>query len=118
MKRIVALMAGALVLCEPNHPSTETEKEAVANASKTKTGDVKISEEKAKELALDAVKGTITEFELEEENGNIYYEVEVTDQKKNETDVLVDANSGNVMSEKDVDHDDDHDDENDTDHDD
>ncbi|MCQ6557145.1 PepSY domain-containing protein [Paenibacillus mendelii] len=76
---------------------------AANNASTT------ISKDKAKEIALQAVPGTVTDIELEREHGISMYEVEIN--KKNsleEVDVHIAADSGKVLSI--VNDDDDHDD--------
>lgn len=125
MKRTISFIAGTVVLAgfaygvmaqEPDQPRTE--KEAAVIASKANDDQVKISEKEAKELALETVKGTINEFELDEDDGNVYYEVEMKDEEKKEIDVLIDASSGNVLKEEDDSHDDDSEDELDDDSDD
>lgn len=58
----------------------------------------KISLEQAKAAALKAVpQGRITEAELESEDGNVVYEVEVMLGKQERT-VIVDAGNGDILS--------------------
>lgn len=69
-----------------------------------------ISKDKAKEIALQAVPGTVTDIELEREHGISMYEVEID--KKNsleEVDVHIAADSGKVLSIVNDDDDDDDD---------
>jgi uncharacterized membrane protein YkoI len=67
-----------------------------------------IGKEKAKEIALKKVPGIITDIELEREQGNLVYEVEIT--KKDSLDevyVYIAADSGKVLSTVNDDDDDD-----------
>ncbi|MRH42663.1 hypothetical protein GH741_08185 [Aquibacillus halophilus] len=68
------------------------------NVSKKSTNTkTPISSEKAKEIALAEVNGTITEIELDEDDGYLTYEIElVTD--KNEVDIDIDAYTGAIIA--------------------
>ena len=68
------------------------------NPQKTNTGSIKqISLEEAKTIALGAADGEITEAFLENEDGKLVYEIEITDGNL-ETDVLIDPSNGNILS--------------------
>jgi uncharacterized membrane protein YkoI len=64
--------------------------------------DVQITIEEAREIALRAAPGTITEEDLEREKGSWVYEFEI-ETDTGEVEVSVDANTGAVVE---VDHDD------------
>ena len=64
-----------------------------------------ISDEKAKQLAGKAVNGTVTELELDEDDGQFVYELELIT-NKGEADVEIDAMTGKVI-EINFDHEDD-----------
>jgi uncharacterized membrane protein YkoI len=59
----------------------------------------KISVEQAKQAALGAVPGTVVSAQLEDENGNVVYGVEVTT-ASGTVDVKVDAGNANVLSQE------------------
>ncbi|MBD7963874.1 PepSY domain-containing protein [Fictibacillus norfolkensis] len=59
--------------------------------------NTKISEEEAKQIALKEVKGSITDIELDDEDGVIVYEVEIVTKTK-EAQVIINAFSGEVNS--------------------
>ena len=80
------------------------------NSTKIDSSDVAITREAAIEIALKEAAGTVTEIELERDNGRTYYEIELEEGNK-EVDIEVDANSGAVLS-GDKDDDDDSDDDN------
>ena len=66
---------------------------------------VDINKQKAKEIALKEVPGTITDIDLEREHGNVVYEVDITKENSfEEVEVQIHANTGKVLSTK---HDDD-----------
>jgi uncharacterized membrane protein YkoI len=72
--------------------------------------EAKISIEQARSTALAKVSGTITEEELEMENGKLVYSIEVRDANQKTFDVEVDAKTGaivNVEEENDDDEEDD-----------
>jgi len=80
------------------------------NSTKSDSSDVAITHEAAIEIALKEAAGTVTEIELEIDNGRTYYEIEIEVGTK-EVDIEVDAKSGAVLS-GDKDDDDDSDDDN------
>lgn len=80
------------------------------NSTKSDSSDVAITHEAAIEIALKEAAGTVTEIELERDNGRTYYEIELEEGNK-EVDIEVDANSGAVLSVA-KDDDDDSDDDN------
>lgn len=74
----------------------------------------KITLEQAKEIALKNVAGTIKDGALEDENGNIVYNIDVL-KDNTETEVKIDPNNGNVLKiEKDTNTDDKKDNKDDT----
>lgn len=60
----------------------------------------KVSPDQAKEAALGAVPGTAGKVELENENGNVVYGVEVTTAGRERFDVKVDAGTGKVLAQE------------------
>jgi uncharacterized membrane protein YkoI len=82
------------------------------NSSKTDSSKVAITREVAIETALIEATGTVTDIELERDDSQTFYKIEVEDGTK-EVEVKVDANTGAVLSvdeEDDNDEDDDEDD--------
>lgn len=60
----------------------------------------KIDAKAASKAATDKVPGTVGDVELDEEHGNVVYEVEVTAKDGTETDVIVDAGNGKILSQQ------------------
>jgi uncharacterized membrane protein YkoI len=60
------------------------------------TNLAKITEEEAKTAAIRKIGVTVNKVELENENGNVVYSVEMTKNNK-ETDVKIDAGNGKVL---------------------
>lgn len=56
-----------------------------------------ISSDKAIEIALKEVKGTVTEVELDEDDGQYVYEIEVKTNKDGETKIDVNALDGKIL---------------------
>lgn len=84
------------------------EEEQGEQDQKNLAAQAKISEEQAKEIAEKAANGTATEAELDEQNGQVVYEVDVGDKE-----VIVNAVNGKVISIGNDDSDDDSDDDDD-----
>ncbi|WP_226038084.1 PepSY domain-containing protein [Aquibacillus saliphilus] len=61
------------------------------------TKNTPISAEKAKEIALAKFKGTITELELDEDDGYLLYELQL-DTDKNEVELDIDAYTGEIIA--------------------
>lgn len=61
-------------------------------------GDPSITIEKAKELALEKARGTITSAELDEEDGELVYEIEIKQTKTKKAKVVINAYSGKIES--------------------
>lgn len=57
----------------------------------------KISSKEARQIALDQVRGTITELDLDTFNNRLVYDIEISTVNKREVDVIVDAMNGNVL---------------------
>ena len=60
----------------------------------------KIDAKAASKAATDKVPGTVDEIDLDEEGGNVVYEVEVTAKDGTETDVIVDAGNGKILAQE------------------
>ncbi|MFJ7825994.1 PepSY domain-containing protein [Psychrobacillus sp. NPDC096623] len=67
------------------------------NLSKTQSAKL-IGIEKAKEIALKEVKGTLESVELEKNNGKTFYEVDIDGEKSKEYEVRVDAFNAKVLN--------------------
>jgi uncharacterized membrane protein YkoI len=57
----------------------------------------KISSREARQIALDQVRGTITELDLDTFNNRLVYDIEISTVNKREVDVIVDAMDGKVL---------------------
>lgn len=78
-----------------------SESQSEADESKALKGLAKITADEAEQAAQAEVpKGTVNEVELENENGNVVYGVEMTDAKGSDVDVKVDAGDGTVLSQQ------------------
>lgn len=71
--------------------------------------EVNITVEESKEIALERIPGTIDEVELENEDGYLFYEVEVDAAGGDEYEILIDAQTGEVIDVEGDDEDDDDD---------
>ncbi|WP_415716954.1 PepSY domain-containing protein [Roseibium sp.] len=81
-----------------------------AATAQSATTPVAMSEEKAIEIALAEVPGTVQETELEKEDGKQVYEIEILTANGVEMEVEIDVATGTVLEfEADDDGDDDHD---------
>ena len=88
---------------------------AAANANSDKAAQaakVAIAQDQAVNIALQAVPGTVVESEFESEDGVTLWEIEILDANQQVTEVEVDANTGEILSQK-VDNDTDENDEED-----
>lgn len=93
----------------PSYKSSVSDPAGAAEADGTETSDAaeaaklqalaKITPAEAKSAALAAVPGTADKVELESENGNVVYGVEVTT-SSGSVDVKVDAGNGKVLSQQ------------------
>ena len=57
----------------------------------------KVSSQEARQIALDQVRGTITELKLENFNNRLVYDIEISSMYHLEVNVKVDAMNGNVL---------------------
>ena len=64
----------------------------------TTSVDTPITIEKAKELALEKVSGTITSIKLDEEEDQLVYEVDIDQSKTKKAEVIINAYSGKIES--------------------
>jgi hypothetical protein len=72
----------------------------------------KISIEEARKIALEKVRGTITEEEIEKEHGVIVYSIEIRDENGKTFDVEVDVKTGKIVRVEEENEDDDEEDAN------
>ncbi|UPO89271.1 PepSY domain-containing protein [Niallia sp. Man26] len=61
---------------------------------------IKVTEEQAKEIALKEADGTITEFELDDDNAQFIYDLEVTAKDGMETELSISAETGKILSKE------------------
>jgi uncharacterized membrane protein YkoI len=83
----------SVTVAETNHQDEAAEAQQLRSVAR-------ISPEQARDAALRAVPGTAKDPKLENENGNVVYEVLVTDSKGAVTDVKVDAGNGSVLAKE------------------
>ncbi|MGG4488299.1 PepSY domain-containing protein [Metabacillus idriensis] len=81
---------------EMNGDSGEITSEDKSSIEKTKQ-PVKLTEEQAEKIALDEVKGKIEDIDLEEEEGSVFYEVEIESGQQEAT-IQIDAFTGEILS--------------------
>lgn len=82
---------------------TETaadEKARDAAESKALEALAKITPDEAKAAALKAVPGTAGQVELEEEDGFVVYQVDITGKDSTITEVIIDAGNGTVLAQE------------------
>lgn len=110
MKKIVTItLATALVLggsIAINHGYAQEDDQKNTETAQAKE---RIGIEKAKTAALKEADGTVESVELEKDNGNTYYEVDINKDNK-EYDIDVDAYSAKILNVKESQDDDDDDD--------
>jgi uncharacterized membrane protein YkoI len=69
----------------------------IDNESKLQNVSPKISSEDARKIALDQVRGTITELDLDNFNDRLIYDIEISSVYHREINVIVDAINGKVL---------------------
>src|SRR3954468_20347022 len=69
----------------------------IDNESKLQNVSPKISSEDARKIALDQVRGTITELDLDNFNDRLVYDIEISSVYHREVNVIVDAINGKVL---------------------
>ncbi|WP_087972067.1 PepSY domain-containing protein [Oceanobacillus rekensis] len=72
-----------------------------------------VTKQVSKEIALDRIPGTIEEVELDNEDGYIVYEVELQSEDDDEYEVIINAQTGDILEIESDDNDNDDDDDND-----
>jgi len=86
---------------DPSYSSSVTAPEqngqSEADQSAALQSLAKISPDQARDAALAAVPGTAGKVELDNENGNVVYSVQITDASGKVIDVKVDAGNGSVL---------------------
>jgi len=89
---------------EPAYTSSitvdDTAESSEADEADALAGLAKITADEARAAALAAVPGTAEEVELENENGNVVYGVEITDSSGATYDVKVDAGNGTILAQE------------------
>jgi hypothetical protein len=87
---------------DPGKPSSVTvpanQAETEADEGTALQGLAKITPDQAKAAALAAVPGNATKVELDNEDGNLVYKVEVAGADGKQTDLEIDAGNGAVLS--------------------
>lgn len=95
-KLVIGSLAAALVISGGIGINALADDDNI-NLSKTQS-DKLIGIEKAKEVALEEVKGTFESVELEKNNGKTFYEVDIDGEKAKEYEVRVDAYNAKVLN--------------------
>ncbi len=80
---------------EDGEEKDEEENDDLSQAELAK--QAKITEEAATKTALEKVPGTVNEVELEDEDGTVVYEFEITSTDGTQQDVKVDAQTGKIV---------------------
>ncbi|MCM3594787.1 PepSY domain-containing protein [Metabacillus idriensis] len=93
---IILLTKTEEIKVEMNADSGEIKSEDKSSIEKTKQ-PVKLTEEQAKKIALAEVKGNIEDIDLEEEDGSVFYEVEI-EAGQQEATIQIDAFTGKILS--------------------
>jgi uncharacterized membrane protein YkoI len=97
MKQIV-LTAGMIIVIVLFAGSAYAEASKAGNKPQFTSAAVKISEEKASEIALKEVPGVVTSVDIEKKNGKNVYVVEIIEKGSGEeVDVFVDIETGKVV---------------------
>lgn len=76
--------------------NNDTDKADKEKPSSEQGNNAIISSEEAKEIALKQFSGTVSELELDEEDGTMIYEIEIVDGNK-EANIEINAYTGNVI---------------------
>lgn len=79
-------------------PLTNNSRQSERKEPQQNKKDTPITIEKAIELALEKVNGTITSIKLDEEDGQLVYEVDIEQTKKKKAEVIINAYSGKIES--------------------
>ncbi|WP_445506371.1 PepSY domain-containing protein [Niallia sp. 03190] len=59
--------------------------------------NIKITDEKAKKIALEKKAGTVTDIELDDNNGIYYYDIEVVQANGKDVDIKISAENGKII---------------------
>ncbi|MGE7169759.1 PepSY domain-containing protein [Bacillus altitudinis] len=73
---------------------------ALNDPVKKKKQNVKITKKQAEQIALAKVKGTVTDSELDKENGVYLYEIEITTPSGEEVDFEISAKTGKILKQE------------------
>ncbi|WP_282060979.1 PepSY domain-containing protein [Bacillus pumilus] len=73
---------------------------ALNDPVKEKKQNVKITKKQAEQIALAKVKGTVTDSDLDKENGVYLYEVEITTPNGEEVDFEISAKTGKILKQE------------------
>jgi uncharacterized membrane protein YkoI len=110
IKALLAILFSTVLVCgladyanaqsNPERKQTRSQKDDDGEDEKISSQErkrVKITIEQARKIALEKVKGTIIEEELEKENGRLIYSIEIREENKKVQDVEVDAVTGEIV---------------------
>ncbi|UYO36666.1 PepSY domain-containing protein [Bacillus zhangzhouensis] len=73
---------------------------ALNDPVKEKKQNVKITKKQAEKIALAKVKGTVTDSDLDKENGVYIYEIEITTPSGEEVDFEISAKTGKILKQE------------------
>ncbi|MFS0654396.1 PepSY domain-containing protein [Bacillus sp. 179-C3.3 HS] len=73
---------------------------ALNDPVKEKKQHVKISKKQAEQIALAKVKGTVTDSDLDQEDGVYIYEIEITTPNGDEVDFEISAKTGKILKQE------------------
>lgn len=63
--------------------------------------EAKISRQRAQEIALEQVKGTVTDVDIDQDDGQLVWSVDIRPNNGSKKDVRINANTGKVICVKD-----------------
>ncbi len=88
-----------LSFVKQTNDTRQSESKELQKSNKSGTSvDTPITINKAEELALENVSGTITSIKLDEEDGQLVYEVDIVQTKTKKAKVVINAYSGKIES--------------------
>ncbi|MDM5297636.1 PepSY domain-containing protein [Bacillus pumilus] len=73
---------------------------ALNDPVKEKKQNVKITKKQAEQIALAKAKGTVTDSDLDKENGEYIYEIEITTPNGDEVDFEISAKTGKILKQE------------------
>ncbi|MCJ8007390.1 PepSY domain-containing protein [Lederbergia wuyishanensis] len=95
---VVDANSGKVLKTETDNEKDDDDSEVSDEVEKTQLlKEAKISIEESTAIAQAKVKGKVTDAELDDENGVVIYEVEITDLQGQQHEVKIDAKSGKIL---------------------